>query len=99
MQGPGGIQWSAPPVFEFVQEMSYEDAQRMIGVGEPEYDRWLPETRVWLVVVSGSCLVTPLDPNQANPEPLPYEGCLFSLFAAQDGEIIALGDAVCSAVQ
>lgn len=88
-----------PPAVEFVQEMSYEDAQRMISVGEPDYDYGPPETRVWLVVVSGSYLVAPLDPNQANPEPLSYEGCLFSLFAAQNGELIALGDAVCSAVQ
>jgi len=37
----------------------------------------------------------PLDPNQANPQPLNYEGCVFSLFTAAKGEWMAGGDFVC----
>jgi hypothetical protein len=77
--------------------MSYADAQKRLGVGEGQYDRWPPETKVWLVIFKGRWLLAPLDPNQASPTPVEYEGCGFTLFTARDGEWMAMGDAVCPA--
>ncbi len=93
----GGIQWIETPQTVFTEEMSYADAQERIGVGEGQYDRWPPETRVWLVIFKGRWQLTPLDPSQASPTPLEYEGCGFTLFTARDGEWMAMGDAVCPA--
>jgi hypothetical protein len=93
----GGIQWIEPPQPVFTEEMSYMDAQERLGVGEGEYDRWPPETRVWLAIFKGRWLLTPMDPNQASPTPVEYEGCGFTLFTAKDGEWMAMGDAVCPA--
>jgi hypothetical protein len=75
----GGIQWIEPPQAVFTEEMSYADAQQRLGVGKGEYDRWPAETRVWLVIFKGRWLLAPLDPNQASPTPVEYEGCGFTL--------------------
>jgi hypothetical protein len=93
----GGIQWIEPPQPVFMEEMSYADAQARLGVGEGQYDLWPEETRVWLVIFKGRWLLAPLDPNQASPTPVEYEGCGFTLFTAKDGEWMAMGDAVCPA--
>jgi hypothetical protein len=81
----------------FTEEVSYVEAQERLGVGEGQYDTWPRETRVWLVIFKGRWLLAPLDPNQAAPTPLEYEGCGFVLFTAKDGEWMAMGDAVCPA--
>jgi hypothetical protein len=92
---PGGVQWIESPQTVFAEEMSYAKAVERLGVGEGEYDLWPPETRVWLVVFKGQWQLVPLDPSQASPQPLNYEGCAFVLFAARDGKWMAMGDAVC----
>ncbi len=89
--------WTEYPSAVLTKEMSYADAVKWIGVGDGEYDLWPQETRVWFVVFKGRWLVTPLDPTQTNPTPLNYEGCIFSVFTARDGELISLGDSVCPA--
>ena len=91
----GGVQWTEPPQSVFAGEMSYAEAQERLGTGEGQYDTWPPETRVWLVIFKGHWQLTPLDPNQAAPTPLDYEGCGFTLFTATEGEWMAMGDAVC----
>jgi hypothetical protein len=63
--------------------MSYVDAQQRIGVGEGQYNLWSRETRVWLVVFKGQWT------------PVSYEGCLFLLFTAREGELMSMGDAIC----
>jgi hypothetical protein len=93
----GGIQWIETPQAVFTEEMSYADAQQRLGVGEGEYDRWPAETRAWLVIFKGRWLLAPLDPNQASPTPVEYEGCGFTLFTAREGKWMAMGDAVCPA--
>ena len=91
----GGAQWIEAPQPVFVEEMSYAEAVEQLGVGEGEYNLWPPETKVWLVVFKGQWELVPLDPTQANPPPVSYEGCGFTLFTARDGEWIAMGDATC----
>ena len=91
------IDWIGSPQAVFVEEMSYKEAQERLGVGEGDYDRWSPETRVWLVVFEGQWELMPLGPPEATLTPVRYEGCLFSLFTASAGEWMAAGDAVCPA--
>jgi hypothetical protein len=91
----GGIKWTESPNAVLAEEMSYADAVQWIGVSDGSYDLWPQETRVWLVVFKGQWLLIPLDPTQANPAPIHYEGCVFSLFTARDGELISMGDFVC----
>jgi hypothetical protein len=91
----GGVQWIEPPQTVFAEEMSYEGAQGRLGTGDGQYDRWPADTRVWLVIFKGRWLLTPLDPNQAAPTPVEYEGCGFMLFTASEGEWMAMGDATC----
>jgi hypothetical protein len=91
----GGAQWIEPPQPVFVEEMSYAEAVERLGVGDGEYTLWTPETKVWLVVFKGQWEVVPLDPNQANPAPIRYEGCGFTVFTARAGEWISMGDATC----
>jgi hypothetical protein len=92
----GGIQWTASPDAVLTEQLSYAEAVKWIGVGDGEYERWPQETRVWFVVFKGSWLLAPFDPTAANPSAsLHYEGCIFSLFTASDGELMAIGDSVC----
>ncbi len=91
----GRLKWTESPNAVLTEEMSYADAVKWIGVGEGEYDLWPQETRVWFVVFKGRWLLAPLDSTQTNPVPLPYEGCIFSLFTARDGELISMGDSAC----
>lgn len=93
----GGIQWIDAPTTILAKEMLYTDAVKLIGEQVAEYDLWSGDTKVWLVVLKGRYELMPLDPNQANPQPLPYEGCVFSLFTAAKGEWMAGGDFVCPA--
>ena len=78
MEEKGGIQWLEAPTTALVKEMSYAEAVKLIGEQIAQNDLWPPDTKVWLVVFKGRWQLIPLDPNQANPEPLNYEGCGFS---------------------
>jgi hypothetical protein len=93
----GGIQWIEAPTIVLANEMLYTDAVKLLGEGVAQYEIWPRETKVWLVVFKGQYQLIPLDPNQANPQPLDYEGCVFSLFTAVKGEWMAGGDFVCPA--
>ena len=93
----GGIQWIEAPTIVLANEMLYTDAVKLLGEGVAQYELWPRETKVWLVVFKGQYQLIPLDPNQANPQPLDYEGCVFSLFTAVKGEWMAGGDFVCPA--
>ena len=93
----GGIQWIEDPTIVLANEMLYTDAVKLLGEGVAQYELWPRETKVWLVVFKGQYQLIPLDPNQANPQPLNYEGCVFSLFTAVKGEWMAGGDFVCPA--
>ena len=93
----GGVKWIEPPDAIFVEEMSYVDANRLIGLDEAQNDLWHPETRVWLVIFKGRWQLIPLDPAQAAPQPVTYDGCGQVLFTASGGELISMGDAVCPA--
>ena len=93
----GGIQWIDAPTTVLAKEMLYTEAVNLIGEQVAEYDLWSGDTKVWLVVFQGRWELMPLDPNQANPQPLQYEGCVFSLFTAMSGEWMAGGDFVCPA--
>ncbi len=91
----GGIKWIESPRTILTEEMSYAEAQKWIGVGDAHYELWSPETQVWLVVFKGQWQLIPLDPTQAAPPSLGYEGCVFSLFTVRDGELISMGDSAC----
>jgi hypothetical protein len=93
----GGIQWIDAPTTVLAKEMLYTEAVKLLGEGVAQYDLWPRETKVWLVVFKGQYQLIPLDPNQENPQPLNYEGCVFSLFTAEKGEWMAGGDFVCPA--
>ena len=93
----GGIKWIDAPTTILAKEMLYTEAVKLIGEQVAEYDLWAGDTKVWLVVFKGRYELMPLDPNQANPQPLQYEGCVFSLFTAMNGEWMAGGDFVCPA--
>ena len=90
-----GVVWLGTPNAAFAEEMSYAEANKRIGVGDGQYDLWPEETRVWLVVFKGRWQMTPIDPSQAAPQPLTYEGCALVLFTARDASLMTMGDAVC----
>jgi hypothetical protein len=48
-----------------------------------------------LVIFKGRWQLIPLDPAQAAPLPVSYEGCVFSVFTAQGASLIGMGDSVC----
>jgi len=93
----GGIRWIDAPTTALVKEMPYTEAVKLIGQQVAEYDLWSGDTKVWLVVFKGQWELIPLDPNQANPQPVRYEGCVFTLFTAMNGTWMAGGDSVCPA--
>lgn len=93
----GGIQWIDAPTTILAKELLYTEAVNLIGEQIAEYDLWSGDTKVWLVVFKGRYELIPLDPNQANPQSLQYEGCVFTLFTATKGEWMAGGDFVCPA--
>lgn len=95
LEAQTGFTWIEPPQTVVAVEMNYADANKQIGMNEPQYDLWPKETRVWLVVFKGRWDLVPLDPSQANPPPVTYEGCLIILFTAKDASLISAGDAVC----
>lgn len=97
LETKGGIIWIESPRAVSAEEISYTDANRRIGVGEGQYDLWPQETSVWFVIFKGRWQLIPLDPTQAVPQPVTYEGCVFSLFTASDASLISMGDFVCSA--
>jgi hypothetical protein len=97
LEEKGSFKWIDTPATILAKEMMYMEAVQLIGEGIAEYDLWPQETKVWLVVFKGQWQLTPLDPNQENPQPLNYEGCVYSLFTARNGELIAAGDFVCPA--
>lgn len=95
LEEKGGIMWLETPEAVLVEEMSYVESIHWIGLDDAQYDHWPRETRVWLVVFKGRWQLVPLDPSQANPTPITYDGCGFVLFTASNGEFMAMGDAVC----
>ena len=97
LEGNGSFQWIDTPSTIFAKEMIYTEAVQLIGEGIAEYELWPGETKVWVVVFKGQWQLTPLDPNQENPQPVNYEGCVYALFTARNGELIATGDAICPA--
>lgn len=90
-----GTKWTQSPEAVLTEELSYTDAVRWIGVGEGEYDLWPHETRVWFVIFKGRWQLIPIGATEVNPSLPEYEGCIFSLFTAKDGELISMGDSVC----
>ena len=97
LEGDGNFKWIDAPATILAKEMLYAEAVKLLGEGVAEYELWSRDTKVWLVVFKGRWQLTPLDPNQENPQPVNYEGCVYSLFAARNGEFIAAGDFVCPA--
>ncbi len=95
MEEKGSFQWIDAPTTILAKEMIYTEAVKWLGEGVAQYDLWPRETKVWLVVFKGQWQLMPLDPNQADPQPLNYEGCVFSLFTVRNGEWMAMGDFVC----
>ncbi len=95
LETTGGANWLTVPRPLFAEEMSFEEANQMIGLGDGDYSTWPRETRVWFVIVNGRYQGTPLDPTQSNPQPVTYEGCLFVVFSARSADTIAMGDSVC----
>ena len=75
--------------------MTYVDANRRIGVGEPQLEVWPADTPVWLVIFRGRWDLMPMGPPGATLRPQRYEGCLYVLFAARDSTLISAGDALC----
>ncbi len=98
LEGPGDFHFVEPPVAYVTQQMSFEEAHKYIPMLSPGYAPDIPgapyrETRVYLVAFRGRWQVTPGGPP--GTAPAPYEGCLFVLFTAADGKLIAAGDTTC----
>ncbi len=90
------FKWTEPPTALFVEEMSYAEANALIGLGEPDeaqYQLWPRETRVWFVIFEGRWTLRPMGPQDAPPNA--FEGCLLTVFASRDGTRIAAGDSAC----
>ncbi|HMX18788.1 MAG TPA: hypothetical protein PKC52_05950 [Anaerolineales bacterium] len=85
-----GANWLEGPRVLYVEEMSYEEANQKIGLGEGDFVTWPQGTRVWFVIASGRWQVTQFGPN-----PEIYEGCLFMVYSVSGANIIAMGDSVC----
>jgi hypothetical protein len=99
LESAGGFTWIEGPRAVLAEPMSYEEAVARVGVGGGEYDRWPPSTPVWLVIFQGSWDLVPLDPSQAAPPPVRYEGCVMTVFTAADGTMMSMGDAICPIAQ
>jgi len=87
------FKWIGAPTTALAEELSFAESNKILGGAEPEYERWGPDTRVWLVIFRGQWTVQPMGPPGAAP--IPYQGCLFVVFDAADGAIMQMGDAVC----
>lgn len=90
-----GFTWVESPRAVRAEQLSYAEANDRIGISEPQFDLWPADTRVWLVILEGRWLLTPMGPTQVTPQPIQYAGCLFALFTAADEKMLAAGDAVC----
>ncbi len=89
-----GFRWLASPRPVFVEPMTHEQARKYLpAMGDSPLDS--PERPVWLVVYQGQWQLLPYGQTQGAPAPTIYDGCVFVLLAAQDGSILAGGDAVC----
>jgi hypothetical protein len=87
-----------PPTAVEVRQMSYAEARKWITMLSEEGEQvWGRETRLWLVVFQGRWGSS--DPAQLNSQSVLYEGCLFVLFRAADGRLIATGDTLCRGQQ
>ncbi len=94
LEGQGDFQFVEPPVAYVVQPMTLAEAHKLIPMLSPEADvAWGTHTRVYLVAFRGRWEVTPMGP--AGAPPVLYSGCLFVLFTAADGKLIAGGDTTC----
>ena len=85
--------WLDAPNPVVVQQMSYAEAHKRIPMLSEEYQFWGSQTSVWLVVFKGRW--GSMDPAQANAQSVTYEGCLWVLFRAADGSLIAMGTTLC----
>ena len=95
-EGQGQLHWLEPPTAYVVQQMTYGEAHKHIPMLSEDGDQfWGSQTSVWLVALRGRWELTPIDPAQAHPQAVPYEGCSFVLFRAADGALIAMGDTTC----
>ncbi len=90
------FQWTTPPRTMVADDMTYEEALKGIWGVAPDDEHFATyprETPVWMVVFFGKWTLKPMGP--AGAAPVPYEGCLFMLFTANDGTVLARGDAMC----
>ncbi len=79
------------------ERLTLEAAYRRIGHTEAQYAGRPKDLPVWLVIFEGQWQLIPPDPGHAATLPAPYHGCVYSLFAAGDGEMISGGDVACPA--
>ncbi len=93
-----GFRWLDGPRAVFVEPMTHEEARQYLpAMGDSPLEN--SERPVWLVVYQGRWRLLPYGQTQGAPAPTIYDGCVFVLLAAQDGSILAGGDAVCPAQQ
>ncbi len=91
-----GTRWLDGPRTVLVEEMTYEQAgMRIPPLSKGEEALRPPEMLVWLVIVQGRWEGMPGGPPGATLTPNVYDGCLFVLFTARDGSLIATGDTQC----
>ncbi len=94
LEGPGDYHFVEPPVAYVTQQMTLTQAHKLIPMLSPETDQvWGTQTPLYLVAFRGRWEVTPMGP--AGAPPVLYSGCLFVLFTAADGRLIAGGDTTC----
>ncbi len=96
----GDFHWIDPPTAYAVQQLTIVEAHKLIPMLSPEVDQaWGTQTGVYLVAFRGRWEVGAIDSGQTNPAPVPYKGCLFALFTAADGQLIAAGETPCPGQQ
>lgn len=88
-----GFAWMSPPKAALAEQMTYEAANKRIGLSGGSEEVWPREAMVWLVIFEGRWQLTPM--GSQSSQPLTYEGCLFALVAARDGSMLQAGDAAC----
>ncbi len=89
----GDWRWLDAPNPLIVRQMSYSEAHKWLPMLSNEgYGTWGPGTSMWFVVFKGRWGTT--DPQAVN-----YEGCLFVLFTANEGRLVATGTTHCPGEQ
>jgi hypothetical protein len=69
------------PTTLFADELSLEDAHRLIKTQPNYYTSWTADTRAWLVVFEGKIQVTP--PGEYEPNP-PFHSCSYVIIPKED---------------